>query len=53
MAFSDEEREDWRLSLEEMVGEAERDGWQRSLDDMVNEGWRVVSNGLAPARRQE
>ena len=50
LTFSDEEREDWRSSLEDMMGDAERDDWRRSLDDMVSEGWRVVSNGSAPAR---
>ena len=35
MTFSDEEREDWRISLEDMAGEAERADWRRSLDDMV------------------
>ena len=35
MTFSDEEREDWCISLEDMAGEAERADWRRSLDDMV------------------
>ena len=51
--FSEEEREDWRIVLEDMTGEGERADWRRSLYDMVSDGWRVVRNNLAPHRPEE
>ena len=53
LTFSEEEREDWKVSLEEMTGEVERADWRRLLDDMVSDGWRVVRMGIstqAPVR---
>ena len=36
--LSEDEREDWKIVLEDMAGEAERADWRRTLDDTESEG---------------